>query len=334
VKRTLYPVLALALPAAAGPLPTSYIAPDAQWVVHVDIEKGLRSSVGSYITGHLGEFEFDGLEAVRAKTGINPLADIKDVTVFGSSCDRDEGVALVHTTGAVDAFLEKARKEESSFKQVAHGAYTLDTWTEHGSTRFGFVRSLGENERLILVAQDADRLAAAIARVEAPAARPGATDLLKQPPRDSSVVFIAARGLGSMANNPKTVMLQQADGLVLDCGEVDGFLYADVAVTTRSAQDAQDLLAAMNGCLALARMGARHNPEFAGLLEATNGLSLSATGTTVRGQIRFESTKAIDMLKDAAAKERQTKEKKAGPDSAPAQPAPAGESPKAPSRKL
>jgi hypothetical protein len=309
VKRTLLPLLALSVPAAAGPLPTSYIPADAQWVVHVDIEKGLKSTIGSYITAHLGEFEFDGLEAVRAKTGINPLTDLKDVTVFGSSADPDEGVAIIHTTAAVDAFLEKARQEETTFTQVTHGAYTLDTWTEGTTKRYGFVRSRGD-ERLILVAQNADRLATAIARTETGAAGAEAADLLKQPPKGSSVLFVAARGLGSMASNPKTVMLQQAEGLLLDCGEEDGFLYANMAVTTRNAQDAKDLLAAMNGCVALARMGARRDPELSALLEATNGLSLSSEASTIRGQIRFESAKALDILKDAAAKHRQSKEHK------------------------
>jgi hypothetical protein len=334
-------VLAGTLPAAAGPLPISYIPADAQWVVHVDLEKGLKTSVGSYITGHLAEFEFDGLEAVRAKTGINPLADIKDVTVFGTSGEPQEGVAIIHTTGAVDAFLERSRKEESTFKQVTRGEYTLDTWTEGGSTRFGYVKNLGENERLILVAQDADRLAAAIARTAGPGsgsgpakAEPG--DLLKQPPKATSVLFVAARGLGSMAANPKTVMLQQAEGLVLDCGEDDGFLYASMAVTTRSAQDAQDLLAAMNGCIAIARMGARRNPELAGLMEVTSGLSLSAENGTVRGQMRYESAKALDMLKEAAAKERHKKDGKPAPENAPSNPAPASPEPaaKAPPTRL
>lgn len=310
MKRALLPLLALTLPAAGGPLPTSYIPADAQWVVHLDIEKGLKSSVGSYITGHLDEFDFDGLDAVRAKTGINPLVDLKDVTIFGSSADPDEGVAIIHTTGAVDAFLEKARKEESTFTQITHGAYTLDTWTEGTTKRYGFVQSRGENERLILVAQNADRLAAAIARTEAGAPKADNADLLKQPPKNSSVLFVAARGLGSMASDPKTVMLQQAEGLLLDCGEEEGFLYANMAVTTRNPQDAKDLLAAMNGCVALARMGARRDPELSALLEATNGLSLSAEASTVRGQIRYESAKAIDILKDAAAKHRQSKEPK------------------------
>jgi hypothetical protein len=334
VKRALLPVLACVLPAAAGPLPASYIPPDAQWVVHVDIEKGLRSSIGSYVTAHPGEFAFDGVEAIRATTGINPLADIKDVTVFGSGCDPEQGVALVHTTGAVDAFLDAARKKESTFAPVTHGAYTLDSWTEAGSTRFGFVRSLGENERLILVAQDADRLAAAIARTERPAAVAGENALLAHPPKGSSVVFVAARGLGSMASNPKTMMLQQAEALVLDLGEEEGFLYADLSVTTHSPQDAQDLLAAINGCVALARIGARRDPELAGLLAATSGLSLSTSEATVRGQIRVESTKAIDMLKEAAARERRQKGNRSGPDRAPDQPRPAGEAPQSPPQRL
>jgi hypothetical protein len=124
-------------------------------------------------------------------------------------------------------------------------------------------------------------------------------------------------------------MLQQAEALVIDCGEEDGFLYANMAVTTRGAQDAQDLLAAMNGCIAVARMGARRNPELAGLLDATSGLSLSVDSSTVRGQIRYESARAIDMLKEAAARRHpkaapeEGKEKKPDTDRAPAQPAPA-----------
>jgi hypothetical protein len=294
--------------AAGGPLNPSRLPAEAQWVVHVDVERGLATAVGGYIRTHQSEFRLEGLAEFRTRIGVDPLKDIRDITVFGTGPEPESAVALIHTSAATDAFIERARGEEKTFKQVPSGGFTLDSWVEHGVTRYGFVQPLGEDERLILVSQDPARLAAAIQLVRVAPPAPPEHPLLSQVPGPGSVVFISAR-CDSLAAGSRTMFLQAARSLVVDAGEEAGegrvggqtSVYCRGRLTTASEQDAKDMLPLIQGSLAVARMAARQRPELTGLAEMCRSVSLGGEGATISGEIRYESGALIDMLKAAAA---------------------------------
>ncbi len=297
-------VVGLAAAAAAGPLNRDWVPSDATWVVHVDMETGVGSSVGRFLVENRGAWGPNDWERFRERTGIDPATDIKGVTIFGPTCDEQHAVAVVDATSATDSFLSKLRAKEKSFERVKGERYTLDTWREHGSQRFGYVRKDGDR-RLILVGRDRARVEEAIDRTESQKA--SESPALSTMPREGSFLFVAAMNVGTAAEGGKAVMVQKMKDLRLDFGESGDELYGTMVVTTGTEQEARDVLQMLEGAAAMGRMMAQSRPELADMVEASRSLALSASDSSVRASFAMESSKALGMLKTLAEKRASAK---------------------------
>lgn len=294
--------LGLAVSAGAGPLNSAWVPADASWVVHVDVEAGVGSTVGRFLVQERGVWGPNQCEAFRARTGIDPARDIRGVTIYGPTCDETHAVAIIDGTSATDTFLEKLRAEEKSFERIAGEKHTLDTWMEHGSARYGFVRKEGDR-RLIMVSRDRSKLEEAITLAEG-GAKTGESPALAMRPREGSFLFVAALGVGAAADGGKAVVVRKMQDLRLDVGEAGGALYGDMVVTTATPQEAKDVLQMLEGAAAMGRMMAQSRPELEELVEVSRSVSLSASDSSVRATFSFDSGRAVGMLRAIAEKRR------------------------------
>lgn len=290
--------LALAGVARGGPLNKAWVPSDASWVVHVDIEAGVGSTVGSYLVANREAWGAKEWDEFRARTGIDPAADLKGLTIYGPTCDEAHAVAIIDATSATDGLLERLRAKEKSFTRVEGQRHTLDTWTEHGSPRYGYVRTIGDR-RLIMVSRDKERLEQAISLTDAEQ-EVSASPAVAKGPREGSFLFVAALEVDEAAEKSKALMVRKVRDLRLDFGEAGGQLYGDMALTTGTDQDARDLLQMLEGGVAMGRMMAQSRPELAPLAEASKSLTLSASDSSVRATFTFDSARAVDMLRAAA----------------------------------
>ena len=89
-------MVCLAATSLAGPLNKQQIASGAKWLLHGDMEGLMASKVGQKIQQ---EAQKPGaaqiLEGIKTIYGINPLTDIKSVTLYGMKVGSDDGVALI-----------------------------------------------------------------------------------------------------------------------------------------------------------------------------------------------------------------------------------------------
>jgi len=281
--------------AAAEPLNKAWIAADATWVVHVDAEAALGSTMGRFLVANRDELGLHDLERIKRETGLDPLVDIRGVTVYGSGLDAKDGVAVISTTAAAEAMIEKLRASEPGFTQLTEGKYTIFSWTEHNMPRFAQVRKgKTESDRVVLVAGDKARLLAGIRVMdggEAPVVR-DPSGLMARSPKPGSIFFAIASDLGSAEAMP----FSRAKGLVVDMGEADAEVFAEVTVVPKETEDLTNLMQVMQGSVAMVRMMAQSDPKLAELSKIAQGLSFDTDGRQISANLRYGTDKLMQSL--------------------------------------
>lgn len=292
---TLAALLLATPPGSAGPLKPGQIPADATWVVHIDIEAGVGSTVGSFAVTNRQQWGTNPCDEFAAKTGIDPARDIRGVTIYGPTCDDKHAVAIIDATSATDAYLDKLRAEEKTFSRIQGDKHLIDTWMEHGSPRFGFVQKDGDS-RLLMVSRDKARLEEAIALTQAPPGESKSLALAVRP-QDGSFVFVSAVGVAPAAKAGQAAVVQKVQDLHLDLGETAGQLYGDLVIGTESDSDARHVLQMVQGAVTIWRLMAQKSPELAPLVDASACLKMTASDSRVRAGFTFDAAKAVDMLK-------------------------------------
>ncbi len=300
--------------AIAGPLDKKAVPKSAQWVVHFDMEACMASTFGKYIADHRAELGLEDLDKVKAEMGIDPLADIKGVTVYGTGPDEQDGVAIFYATGAVDTLVKSLREKEKSFEQITVNGLKLYSWNDGGETRLAQVREDGKN-RVVIAAADQEHLLAGIAVLDGktPHLKDEAGTLGSWSPKAGSIVFGAATGL----SEAKSLPFQHADGVTFDAGETEQELYADLNVAAKSEQEARNMSQVAQGAVAMARIGLAGNPEFKDTVELLDGLTLTCDGKRITGKFRFSSAKlsaALTELNEAKDQKRHHSKPRKTPD--------------------
>jgi hypothetical protein len=314
----------LAAAAFAGPLNKAWVAPDSKWVVHVDMDALRTSTVGTFIAEHRKELELTGLDAFKCEVGLDPWSDLKGVTVYGTTPDPNDGVAIVTASAAVDDALAKLLKKEKGVKAISEDGVALYTWTEHGTERFGYVQPGAKaDERVVLAAVSKPLLLRAIKQLNKPdeaAAEAAKESALAATPRSGSVLFVSTTAMGGLHDPAGSMMFQKMEALRLDCGEAAGEMYGELNVTASTSEDATNILQAAQGGLAIARMCAASDPDLKQLMKAVDWVKLSSNEKTVRAVVRCPSADVRALLSSALDKkeEEEGKQKAPAKDAAPA----------------
>lgn len=163
----------VATAASAEALNRSYVAPDARWFVHLDMDKLMATPLGQTIRDTwMADAQNAGkLAELRMITGMNPWRDLRSLTLYGPSGDGAEAVAVVRAD-ADPATLENALELARDHNTLSHGRHTVHIWTPDG----------GEHDTMALVVVDPktyvvgvspERVRAAVDAIDAPAPAPG-----------------------------------------------------------------------------------------------------------------------------------------------------------------
>jgi hypothetical protein len=120
-----------AAPANAGDLNEALLDPEARWVVHINVEATRDSAVVRHLIGSLprGHALAHSLDRFEAETGLDPLNDLSDVTICGSSFSGRDALLAFVTSRPAEADFQKFIER--------HGAVAVDEeqvdprWTLH-----------------------------------------------------------------------------------------------------------------------------------------------------------------------------------------------------------
>ena len=323
--RTLYMMAVaggFAFGAWAGPLERDVVDPRAAWVVHVDAEALLRSPMGPMLVKKLGEGGPGGPGDLRA-LGIDPVRDLKALTVFGRSewtqgnDDRhdEDGVAIVTATAGADA-MGAALPEAglTAYAVSATDGVPVHSWRSEGMGTWFAAVTPGTNadeRRVVFASRRAEldgwiqrskpaRLELA-ARVdeETPALLDGAR------PRTGSILFVSARGIRERMGKGRAAdaggeFAKAAESLTLDIASVPGAggaeeLAADAAVWFGDAEKATQMTQIAQGGLAMLRVTMSGDPVSKGASDMLGRVRVESEGSkmTVSARMPWADVMAV-----------------------------------------
>ena len=285
---TFFTVITLALfpglgaTAAAGPsgLQMSIVPADAQWVMHLDMERFVSSALFKLLTEVKGGAGIQlQAEQFVGKFKMDPLKDIKDVTVFGRARAGEEPVVAV--SGNFDkTHILGLLKAESSFKETPYGKHTLYSWEgEH----FGvFV-----NDNLALITEKEADIKSALDALEGKSKNAPASPLLSLLKKESgnAMIEFALADIGGLTGQVKDAgaaqalpamltQMQSITGIVSETGDT---LKMKIEIGAESVQVAQSIEQAIRGIIALL------NLQFAADAQPfTQGINIKSDGDRVR----------------------------------------------------
>jgi hypothetical protein len=294
-------LLALAAPLLADRLDPALVDARARVLVHLDVQALKATELYRLLRSDVGEKMDEALEDFEAETGLNPLQDLRGVTIYATDVSQDRWIALLHTTARIDGALQELRKQPG-YSESRVGDKTIHSFANDHERWFGhlFVGQGGE-ERLFALAEDSGALVEAIGVVDG--ARPGLDDagepFVASQPGQGAVLFVsAATDLRELADfDPSAELSRLVRGVLFECGESQGRFYSSLRLTTGTPDDALKIQQVIDGGLALASLVLTRTEETSGLKELLSALDVQRTGTVVTLGFRYSAQELYDGLR-------------------------------------
>ncbi len=299
------------------------IVPDADWVAFIDVEGLMNSSLVKFLMENGGDmgFEINDLAEVKEQFGVDPLTDIRDISISGSG-DPEQGqfVAIAQTTPAIDDLLAQltgaggggdAGVNGDDGEVAAEGMPDIEALQIDGQqvyiasdgdvkTYFHVRQGPTSNDRLVVVSMDKDWMARGL---KVAGGKANAVDS-KVKPAAGAFLFAAVTKLDwldiSENDQPASAIAKNARGLVVNFGEQGEDTFFDLRVATANPEDAQNISDIAQGLLALGRLAAQHEPDMQPLLAPMRSLSLKSDGAAVSLNFKHNTQGLIDLLNAAA----------------------------------
>lgn len=281
------------------------VAADAKWVAHLDVDT-MRASV--VVDKAYQECEpvvkafgakIDELKAIGQV--IDPMKDLKGITVYGTDLQNPEAVAIVQANLSESALgtLQQSVQQLPGYASSTHGAYELHTWVHKcpmGEKKLTatyvqpdilvFGSSVQAVEKALDVLGDAKL---SIDGKSALAAKPLAGALL--------VVRVA--GLGSVEKLPvKSPIIAAADVIGLTLGENNNEAYLSADLSAKDTKAAEELKTNIESSLTSALL-AVDDSDVADLI---NAVQVTSNDKTVTVDVRGPADVGWNYLKKLAAK--------------------------------
>lgn len=308
--------LALAGTVLAGPLQTAHIAADARWVLHLDVEALLDTSVGQALAREALDPKF-AEAAVKLKRELDFDFDwrrIRSLTLYGAEYggpERLRGVMLIDTDMDLAAGFEAALQKQAALGRAEDGDLQR---LEDGPQPLYCIK-----EDLYVALQPDAPVVVGKARRTALKARSvlvgGAPNLNTAPgfaafatANQDNFMLVAAEGFSDAAPvPPKARVLKMAEGLRCTLGEAAGEVRASLALNAKSAETAQQMQQVVQGMLALVSLSQVENADLQklirGLRVGVNDrqlvLDLSLPAAEVAAKITAEERRKSNLKQSA-----------------------------------
>lgn len=261
--------LALCVRLSAEPLDRKHLPADVRWLVHVDLDAARQSQVGKtvrslWLTKAVPQ---QWLEEFRDATGADAVSDFHDVTVFNSSFEPNQGLAIIR--GEVDQARVLALVSGlPDHRTERHGSYELHLWTDTRTDR----TSAGafHDKQTVVLGSDPDAVRAELDLLDGKRnALAGEHSPFAEPAPGGAFVEVAARGLSSAHDLPfESPIVKQCQDLRISLGEKEGRTFLQGRLVINSAEVAGQVRALLDGMRAFAMLKARDNSTMMKLLSA------------------------------------------------------------------
>lgn len=287
--------------AIAGPLKKDRVAADARWLIHVDVEGLLDSTVGAFLLEHAEQFDIDldDFDEMKRELGVDPRTDLKSVTLYGSGDEPGEDAIIVAVTNdRVDRALEKLLdNDDVPIRRRALNGKPVYVIGRKGDRHYLSIQPLGEHRRLVVISDDKEgfRNALDVIAGDSPAISMGRSHIPADDPQDGSLLFLSVGDIEAFDDyNPASQILRMSDGFTADIGEVDGVLTGRASVTAENPEIAGDISTVLNGLVAMGRLMAARQPELAPINELAESLTIRTRGSRISIRISYDARELLE----------------------------------------
>ncbi|MGQ9661116.1 MAG: hypothetical protein ACUVWX_02115 [Kiritimatiellia bacterium] len=281
----------------SAPVNSQDIDAEADWILHVDMEKLRTSDVGSFLLKRMETTRAaDQLRALQAVLNFDPRKDLDSVTAYGggSAKRRHDGILLVRGRFDWERLLTLLRASDG-YESRQSGERTLHGWIDAKAK----ARALagGEvpkktygciyNEQLLVLAGSQENVERAIGVLERrlPSLRGSSTgEKLTNLSADVLLVYVAKPQKTSLSPDTPLTVLNAANEITFCLSENGGFLKGNLVLATAAAEEANAVKMIVEGMLALAILKADKDPLAAGFAKH---FSVSLDGARLRGELSY-----------------------------------------------
>lgn len=297
-------IVTIAVGALAGPLPREYVAADAKWLLHLDIQNLLTTQVGDFLAREVLDRKFEKPTA-DLKSQINfdfSWRRITGVTAYGTdfqAAERAKGVLLLTTdldvAQALEAVTEKLNAASPGgagpVERVEAGATPVYAFNEdvYVAVVPGKPVVVGKSKRMVMRARDV--LTGAAANLNGVA---GFADY--PPPPANFFFFSAAEGFNEAAPiPPQANVLKMADSLRLIAGESGDQVCLNLALKAKSAEVSQQIQQVIQGMIALVALSQTENQD---LRQLAQSVKVAVADRLVTVDVLFPVGKTIEKIQE------------------------------------
>ena len=278
----------LAAPVLAGPIQADSVAADAKWIVHFDMENFSASTVGASVIERARAGDgAEKLDWVVQNLGFDLTKDIAGVTLYGTSYEREKGVAIIR--GALnEQTLVGLVEANASHQQVVHGDRIIHTWTDEkrGKPASGCFHSAG----VLLMASSVEEIKQAIDVLEGSA--PATADLPASP-AGTFLSVSAKEHNGSIGHHAKAAIMQNTSSLAMAASESGGNIQLNVTLGANTEADATQIEQVLNGMRSFMVLSGENNPAAA---ELAQGVTIARNGAEVALSATIAADKVTQMM--------------------------------------
>src|SRR5262245_55556254 len=186
------------LSAPADELRRDRVPADVDLVVHLDLEGFKQTQIWKHMLTAMDEADLDSdlgdLNELKSRFGIDPLTDVRAITLFKVESEEEPTVVLFSATPVVDEALRKFQKEPG-YERITVSGIERHTWREDSDDdkAYAYVHNGPNDERVIVLAanQNSAVHAARVLRGEDPSHQKAGTLLSLSPARGSFLYFAA-----------------------------------------------------------------------------------------------------------------------------------------------
>lgn len=297
-------VVGLSGAAEAGPLRASRVAPDAQWVVHVDMERLSSSALGTFIRENESiALDLDEIHGIRHELGLDPFTDIRSVTLSGIDPENEHPMIVLEASSALDNAL--ARLPEAAgekYHKVENAGRTVHVLEDDGQTWYAYVKQGADaGSRVLFVASSMDELTEGMVRLEVardavmpPAVRHGGPDV-------GSFVYLSVNDLPHEMDDmgPASMLLKNATSVTVDLGEAGGDLFVRGLIDSVDPAQAQNIVQMAQGLLAMGKAMAPNDPDAARFVPILDSVRIGMDG----GSLALSLRAPVALVKEIIAEE-------------------------------
>ncbi|MCF7708289.1 MAG: hypothetical protein K9N52_05265 [Verrucomicrobia bacterium] len=301
--------LAIAGSISAAPLNKKQIPSDAQWLIHIDLNKFVESQTGRFISTNI----LDKHLKKPQKNLSNMLGfdlnwrDIDSLTAWGGENEdpeKEQGVLIVKTApnliNSLVGFAEKQIEQDPDSK--------IKKLTENSKTLYNLDNELyvtPAKPNHLLAGKSKSLLIKAIETLDGER-----TNLAEQNSfdefltgMDGIILIAAAQGLSNQADVPEQAnVLKMANGGRILLAEKDADVCLDLLIKAKNDSAAIEMQQVFQGMIALFSLSQMQKTNAAPLRELLKSVNVSVNNKLVSVGLKYPVKKALEDLKQAVSK--------------------------------